>query len=162
METSLIPIKWKLIHPFCQLDWLITFPGELSMGQRQMWQRSMGFSYCSGKVATFWQDERRDWLGLSCGCGLPHQLKVWGTSEPVLLGSLVCCLLVWIFLEKCSWWLSTMQLVLLPCFFFKMLAPAAISFWSSLVCSLWRFLCVRDHYHKRFHHATLPSVYNTV
>lgn len=76
-----------------------------------------------------------------------HQLWTCGTSQTVLLGNIVCCLLVWIFLEKCSCWLSTMQPVLLPRFSFKvLLALAAISFWSSLVQSLWWFPCVRDHY----------------
>lgn len=31
----------------------------------------MGFSYCSGRVSAFCQDEHRHWLALYCVCGLP-------------------------------------------------------------------------------------------
>lgn len=134
----------------------------------------MGFSHCSGKAATFCQDEPRDrlatvlWLWTSMEPWLSHQLWIWGTPQPVLLRSLLCYLLVWIFLEKCSCWLSTMQPVLLPCFSFKRLLPlAAISFWSSLFspCGdfyVWGIITAKDFTVQLSPQCTILSIWQVV
>lgn len=140
MDTVLIAMQKKNNRCILLSALTLYFGDVLPMGQRQMWQRSRGVSYCSGNLATFQQDDYIDWL-VMLWTSMESQLSYWLRSiwacpawEPCLLP---CNLIL---PGKLSWRLWThrqcfpasalQNIVDIPFHFFLIcsyLVPAAVS-----------------------------------